>query len=402
MMSIFNVNNINTNSDDEPETEFGISRIKNMGNTCYMNSIIQCINHCPLLREFILNSHYVDIIRDKIILNILNDNDDITEDLIKTDFKKTILYQLHRVMKIMWSKDCLVTPASFRNLVSKKNNMFGGYMQHDSQEFLMFILDQIHEETSDEIKILFGKKVLPEKKELNLVDTKSSLEDIEKNIIRLLASNSWKNYIKKSNSIITELFTGMYHSVLDSNKCHTKSNTFDPFICLSVSIPIKSESTNFLGESLKEFSLYDCLDNFFSLENIDKDNKITCSRCFSKTNATKQISLWFPPKILIIQIKRFLKNPYGFTTRKIKNNVKYPIKGLNLFKYTSESNKREYKYNLFAVNIHSDFGGINSGHYYSYCKNFIDNKWYCYNDENTEPVKNIQTSDAYLLFYYMV
>ena len=52
-----------------------------------MNSIIQCINHCPLLREFILNSHYVDIIRDKIILNILNDNDDITEDLIKTDFK---------------------------------------------------------------------------------------------------------------------------------------------------------------------------------------------------------------------------------------------------------------------------------------------------------------------------
>ena len=151
-------------------------------------------------------------------------------------------------------------------------------MQHDSQEFLMFILDQIHEETSDEIKILFGKKVLPEKKELNLVDTKSSLEDIEKNIIRLLASNSWKNYIKKSNSIITELFTGMYHSVLDSNKCHTKSNTFDPFICLSVSIPIKSESTNFLGESLKEFSLYDCLDNFFSLENIDKDNKITCSR----------------------------------------------------------------------------------------------------------------------------
>ena len=43
---------------------------------------------------------------------------------------------------------------------------------------------------------------------------------------------------------------------------------------------------------------------------------------------------------------------------------------------------------------------MNSGHYYSYCKNVADNKWYCYNDENVIKVNKIQNNDAYLLFYY--
>ena len=121
-----------------------------------------------------------------------------------------------------------------------------------------------------------------------------------------------------------------------------------------------------------------------------------------KVEANKKISLWSAPKLLIIQIKRFMKNPYGYTTRKLKNKVTYPVKGLDLTKYTSEYNKKTYKYNLFAVNVHSDFGGMNSGHYYSYCKNITDNNWYCYNDENVVKINKVQNSDAYLLFYYRV
>ena len=97
-----------------------------------------------------------------------------------------------------------------------------------------------------------------------------------------------------------------------------------------------------------------------------------------------------------------MKNLYGQTTRKLKNKVKYPVKELDLTKYTSEYNKKSYKYNLFAVNIHSDNGSIHSGHYYSYCKNIVDNRWYCYNDEHTVPINNLQSENAYLLFYYLV
>ena len=43
-----------------------------MGNTCYMNSIIQCLNHTPLLREFILNNLYIDDLKENIINELLD------------------------------------------------------------------------------------------------------------------------------------------------------------------------------------------------------------------------------------------------------------------------------------------------------------------------------------------
>lgn len=392
----------NKESSSEEEIELGQSRIRNMGNTCYMNSVIQLINHTPLLREYILSCEYVDVLK-----SILNTDNEMDENEIKNEFKTKVIYQLHRIMKIMWSKNCLVTPASFKKLLAKKNDMYAGFAQHDSQEFLIYIIDQIHEEMGKKVNVVFGnesyrkinKKTL--ENSLNNCQTKEvNSQDLENQFISILANINWKNYISHKYSIVTELFTGLFHSTLESHTCKNKSHAFDPFLCLSTAIPINENNNTYL-EMQKEFTLYELLDNFFSPEEMTGENKVNCDRCCKKTNSSKQISIWFPPKILIIQIKRFLKNPYGFTTRKLKNKVSYPVVDLDLYKYTSPANKKSYKYNLFGVNIHSDFGGINSGHYYSYCKNNYDNKWYCYNDEHTEEINNVQSKDAYLLFYYL-
>lgn len=383
--------------------DLGKSRMRNMGNTCYMNSIIQCLNHTPLLREYILNNAYVPELKEKIIDEFTRQNKEenlaFTKDMVDDNdvrkiFKTTLIYQYHRILKIMWEKNCLVTPASFRKLIAKKNDMFAGYMQHDSQEFLIFMLDQIHEDMAKKVNVVFGKKVLNNETSEESVNTEST-------IVNLMANRIWNIFIRNQYSIITELFTGMYHSELVSKNCGNKSHAFDPFTCLSVSVPI-SEGIQAYKDLNKEFTIYDCLDNFFTTEDLGSDNKIMCDRTMEKVEATKKISLWSPPKILVIQIKRFMKNLYGQTTKKLKNKVTYPVKNLDLTKYTSEYNKKNYKYNLFAVNIHSDNGSIHSGHYYSYCKNIVDNKWYCYNDEHTIPIKNIHSDNAYLLFYYRV
>jgi ubiquitin C-terminal hydrolase len=391
--------------ESEEELDLGKSRIRNMGNTCYMNSILQCINHTPLLREYILSNRYVDDLKYNISTKAKENDEILDENQVKTLFKTNIIYQLHRIMKIMWSKNCLVTPASFRKLIAKKNDMFNGFRQHDSQEFMIYIIDQIHEEMAKKTNIIFGNKVYPKeeiiKNKLNDIKFEEIQTNLEHKLISMLANVTWRNYIRNQYSIVTELFTGLFHSTLESQVCHNKSHAFDPFMCLSASIPINTKGNTYL-EMKKEFSLYEVLDNFFSSEVMTGDNKVNCERCCKKTSSTKQISIWFPPKILIIQIKRFLKNPYGFTTRKINNSINYPIRGLDLYNYTSDANKKSYKYNLFAVNIHSDFGGIHSGHYYSYCKNTFDNKWYCYNDENIREIDNVQHKDAYLLFYYLV
>ena len=397
-----------SNTNTEEKDDLGKSRMKNMGNTCYMNSIIQCLNHTPLFREYILNNLYVNDLKENIIKEFKRQDgnyDDVDENDIKKIFKTTIIYQYHRITKTMWEKNCLVTPASFRRLIGKKNDMFSGYMQHDSQEFLIFILDQIHEELSKKINVLMGNQVLPSIKKQKLDTSNNSLDTsnnstAESDIVNMLANRMWNAYIRNQYSIITELFTGMYHSILESKNCYNKSHAFDPYVCMSVSIPIGSGHQAYLDLN-KEFTIYDCLDKFFSSEELDGDNKIMCDRTMTKVDATKKISLWSAPKLLIIQIKRFMKNPYGFTTRKLKNKVTYPVKGLDLTKYTSEYNKKTYKYNLFAVNVHSDFGGINSGHYYSLCKNITNNKWYSYNDEHITEINKVQNNGAYLLFYYL-
>ena len=122
----------------------------------------------------------------------------------------------------------------------------------------------------------------------------------------MLATVAWRNYIRHKYSIITELFTGMYHSTIESKTCHNKSHAFDPFTCLSVAIPLRSGSQAYLDLN-KTFTIYDCLDNFFTVEELKGDNKITCERTMEKVEANKKISLWSAPKLLIIQIKRFMK-----------------------------------------------------------------------------------------------
>ena len=124
--------------------DLGKSRMRNMGNTCYMNSIIQCLNHTPLLREYILNNAYVPELKEKIIDEFTRQNKEenlaFTRDMVDDNdvrkiFKTTLIYQYHRILKIMWEKNCLVTPASFKKLIAKKkipNLIYGIVLSNDT------------------------------------------------------------------------------------------------------------------------------------------------------------------------------------------------------------------------------------------------------------------------------
>ena len=96
-------------------------------------------------------------------------------------------------------------------------------------------------------------------------------------------------------------------------------------------------------------------------------------------------------EIVIIHLKRFRNN------RKIENLVEFPLEGLNLKEYLP--NKEDNIYDLFAVANH--IGGLHGGHYFAYCKNFLDNEWYEFNDSNVEKIdkKKVVSDNAYVLFY---
>ena len=163
-----------------------------------------------------------------------------------------------------------------------------------------------------------------------------------------------------------------------------------------------------LGNQKKEdhkFNLYDLLDNYIQPEYLDGENKWNSPYAKKLVDAEKLNLIWETPKILIFLIKRF---EYSYTgAKKLNNIINFPIDNLDISKYLHPNHVSKYtNYSLFAINNHTNFNnfgfnGISFGHYYSYCKNYTDNKWYKYDDENVTQINesNIITNSAYMLFY---
>ena len=422
----------NSSVDDTVEKERkkyyvrGLSGLKNQGNTCYMNSIIQCISSIDSLRAYLVEGKYIDRLHYNVLVKLgdekrkkesIPDNINVTikKALINDKFQDTIVTRLAELLKIMWQQNTTVNPKSFKKVAGDNCPMFSGYAQNDSQELLNLILDRIHEETkSDNIKITFPLDIpegvtdyLTVKKQMTDKINDDNVEPNEKqkcleyldNYTKTHVNDSiisesylyWIKYVKTSHSIITDLFTGLYYSKITCNECKSVTCSFEPFTMMSLETKEDGETT--LEESLR---------SFVKEELLTDDNQYSCLECKKKVDATKKMHIWYPPNILIIQLKRF-KND-SWKTTKTSSKVVFPIENLDLKDYTSELYSVDNtQYDLVAISEHR--GSCNFGHYVAYSKNTKNGEWYEFNDDDIfrvpydELAKEIITKNAYILFY---
>ena len=146
-------------------------------------------------------------------------------------------------------------------------------------------------------------------------------------------------------------------------------------------------------------TLYDCLQYFSDEECLEEGNEWYCNKCKKRVMASKQIELFYLPRILCICLTRFVRQ--GRFSGYTKNNrlVVFPIENLNMEKYMCGPDKNYSKYDLFAVSQH--YGGMGGGHYTAACKN-IDGYWYEYDDSSCSNITQrgeVINSAAYVLFY---
>ena len=164
-------------------------------------------------------------------------------------------------------------------------------------------------------------------------------------------------------------------------------------INLNVCVPYKKE----MNKENIDFNLDTLLKYFSSKEYLDKGNEWRCSKCNNKVEASKKLSIYYVPRLLIICLSRFSREGrYGYG----KNNslIDFPLDNLDMGPYICGPYKENSKYDLFAVSQH--YGGTGGGHYTAICKN-IDGNWYNYNDSSCSRSSpgNVVSSAAYVLFY---
>jgi len=335
------------------ETTGGASGLRNIGNTCFMNSVLQCLSNTKQLTNYLLN--------DEHLREINTSNSSMKGSLIKA---------FATVIKGLWKgSGRVVDPSSLKGAVNRFAPRFSGYNQEDSQEFLRYLLEGLHEDVN---------RVLTKPTPINS-EIDSSLSVCEQ------AMEAWKRYIRRDDSQLVDLFVGQLKSTLRCSECSHESVTFEAFWDLSLGIPARSG----------EVSLLDCLDSFTKEEVLDGDEMPTCERCKTRRRCTKRYSLYRLPKILVVHLKRFSQSDRF--KQKLSSTVTFPLNGLNLSNYTDSVTNTSY--NCYAVSNHS--GTLYSGHYTAFAKHWQTGQWHSYNDSRVSKCSssNVITNEAYLLFF---
>uniref|UniRef100_A0A8C8S2Z9 ubiquitinyl hydrolase 1 n=1 Tax=Pelusios castaneus TaxID=367368 RepID=A0A8C8S2Z9_9SAUR len=165
----------------------GAQGLKNHGNTCFMNAVVQCLSNTDLLAEFLGLDQF-----------------------LYRGVPGEVTQQLAVLVRALWTLD--YTPqlsVEFKNSVAKYGAQFRGNSQHDALEFLLWLLDRMHEDLGS-----------------------SSPSQKTRTVGKTLVS-----YLSMFNLTVVSSF--IFRSCLTCPHCLKQSNTFDPFLCVSLPIPLR-------------------------------------------------------------------------------------------------------------------------------------------------------------------
>ncbi|XP_032555658.1 ubiquitin carboxyl-terminal hydrolase 8 isoform X2 [Chiroxiphia lanceolata] len=331
-----------------------LTGLRNLGNTCYMNSILQCLCNAPHLADYFNRNLYQDDINRS---NFLGHKGEVAE-------------EFGVIMKALWTGQYkYISPKDFKITIGKINDQFAGYSQQDSQELLLFLMDGLHEDLNK----ADNRKRYKEENNDHLDDFRA-------------AELAWHKHKQLNESIIVALFQGQFKSTVQCLTCHKKSRTFEAFMYLSLPLASSSKCT-----------LQECLRLFSKEEKLTDNNRFYCSHCKTRRDSLKKIEIWKLPPVLLVHLKRFSYD--GRWKQKLQTSVDFPLETLDLSQYVIGPKNTLKRYNLFSVSNH--YGGLDGGHYTAYCKNASKQRWFKFDDHEVSEISasSVKSSAAYILFY---
>jgi len=322
----------------------------NLGNTCYMNSALQCLSHLPDFHPS--NREFRQGCCQK------NNND--------------LMNQWISLQEEMWSDESSgpLNPTqllrTFQQGCHENNYYFENFSQNDVDEFITLFMDILHQSV----------------KSSRIINIKG---DVKTEVDQLVKKSmvTWKQFFKDDYSYIIDKFYSQLFSLTSCSECDYITTNHDPLMVLSLEIPGRATT------------LTDCLDTYTRKKRLDCDNQWKCDKCKKTLQPDTKLMLWNTSDILLILLKRYS----GF--RKNNQKIDFPI-DLDMSEYNINHCKKGSQYTLHGMCIHD--GGLGGGHYYAICKHIFDDQWYIYNDTTVTKIdeSDLQSYHPYCFFYKRV
>eukprot|EP00536_Pseudo-nitzschia_multiseries_P003756 jgi/Psemu1/252978/estExt_Genewise1Plus.C_590051 len=357
---------------------YGACGLANLGNTCYINSALQCIGYFPLLRSYLLSGDFRDD------LNVDN----------PLGTKGVLLEEFVELLRFMWSaKAGEKSPFHLRKQIAKLRPDFAGADQQDAQELLSYVLDALMEDSNRVIK-------------------KPYVEGLEDDWVKMtplskVGEEAWRRERRRSRSIITDVHTGQTISTTTCPVCNFSSQKFDPFSLLSLPIPTVTDVI-FKCKVVRRA-------NAPRADSVRTNTHWRCPRCKDfRPGAKQNLVLWRLPDILTIHMKRFRSSEKW--REKITTKVNFPLTGLDMRKWCHEESpvletiESDDSYEAGTPTSWKPFSRtkveVNENKVAAiatakFQRESVEPLWLQFDDEVVEPIapKNVISESAYVLFY---
>jgi len=346
--------------------------LNNIGATCYMNATLQCLSNTTKLTEYFLKTFkYESNNKNKIMSN-----------------------EYYNVIKNLWNRDNnnkSFSPNSFKEKLSQENPLFQGIQANDSKDLINFLLERFHLELNE-----------PKKGENNIMMNNNEINQNDQLDESKMLNIFLHEFKMKYNSIISNLFYGMFETRSQCQKCKNIKYNFQVYSFLEFPLEqvnkycfIQGKRQNYdLNNKNPDVELYECFEYNCNLDLMTGENQMYCNICNSTEDALYGTQIYSAPNYLIINLNRGRGAVY-------ECKVNFPEK-LNLLNFTTYKNGNTF-FELYAVICHLGPSSM-SGHFVAYCKKKKDEhyKWFLFNDAFVSECKNqeeYRNGMPYILFY---
>eukprot|EP00201_Polytomella_parva_P022059 CAMPEP_0175050102 /NCGR_PEP_ID=MMETSP0052_2-20121109/7084_1 /TAXON_ID=51329 ORGANISM="Polytomella parva, Strain SAG 63-3" /NCGR_SAMPLE_ID=MMETSP0052_2 /ASSEMBLY_ACC=CAM_ASM_000194 /LENGTH=1138 /DNA_ID=CAMNT_0016314291 /DNA_START=99 /DNA_END=3512 /DNA_ORIENTATION=- len=379
--------------------------LNNLGNTCFMNAVLQCLTHTPPLAEIFLGEpSLLPAVASHLSPGSAEDGGGgkrgVGTSTSTAAFNPITITRDHIRRALSKASGTTggggsISPKAHAGNLKLFNKRFRLGRQEDSHEFLRCLLDSMHEAYLKPILHRLRVKATSGGVAVLPVQSSSSSSPSSKSVTVQIGAagpltpqqqNALLSPDVAETTFIHRVFGGKLRSQLVcSEGVNYSSSTFETFLDLSL-------------ELRKADSIERALEAFTAPEVLDGPNKYRCPTNQQLVRAVKRITIHEAPNVLTLHLKRF---EFGGIGAKISKPVRFPVK-LNLQPYMSAKKavrKGENTYALYGVLVHSG-RTVNGGHYYCYVKG-ANGIWFCCDDDHVYSVgeKTVLEQQAYILFY---